>query len=163
MGVTVRYGRINLGKVLETWLFWKWTKRAPIGPAAHFFLIMRGETYLDQYVVEDNVAVKFDQGKPRFDLLPLDALEEVASVFTYGSNKYADHNWARGGMRVGRLFASAMRHQVAFMLGRSNDPESGLHHVSHAISCLLMIRSGLMRGILVDDRFLLRKESDAEV
>ena len=36
---------------------------------------------------------KYDANKPRWDLLPLDALEGAADILTFGAKKYSDHNW----------------------------------------------------------------------
>ena len=35
--------------------------------------------------------------KPRLDLLPPAAMEEIAEVLAFGANKYGAYNWARGG------------------------------------------------------------------
>lgn len=57
----------------------------------------------------NNVAVKFDSGKPRPSLLSPIALLEVAKVATMGAQKYSDHNW-RKGMKWSRLLDAANRH-----------------------------------------------------
>lgn len=95
--------------------------------------------------------VKHDIGKPRYDLLPPDAMDAIAQVFTYGAAKYADRNW-EGGMAWGRLFAAMMRHCWAFWRGEDVDPESGLPHLAHAGACVLMLLAYTQRGIGADDR-----------
>jgi hypothetical protein len=95
--------------------------------------------------------VKHDDGKARYDLLPPDALDAIAQVFTYGAAKYADRNW-EGGMAWGRLFAAMMRHCWAFWRGEDVDPESGLPHLAHAGACVLMLLSHVQRGIGHDNR-----------
>ena len=74
---------------------------------------------------------KDDSGKPRWDLLPFDALDDVAMVLAYGEAKYAPRNWEKG-MAWGRLLAAALRHLAAWAAGRDVDDESGLPHLSHA-------------------------------
>lgn len=76
-------------------------------------------------------AVKYDVDKLRFDLLPAGPLMEIAKVFTYGAQKYADRNWEKG-MEWGRLFAATQRHLWAFWAGEDADPESKLLHLAHA-------------------------------
>lgn len=76
-------------------------------------------------------AVKYDQGKLRYDLIPPEALEELAAVYTMGAAKYADENW-RKGMSWRRVFAAIMRHAWAWMRGEDRDSESGLPHLAHA-------------------------------
>lgn len=77
-----------------------------------------------------NQGVKFDAGKPRFDLVDPYAVEGLANVLTFGAHKYAANNW-RGGMPYSRLIASLERHLAEFKKGIDLDPESGLPHIDH--------------------------------
>jgi hypothetical protein len=72
----------------------------------------------------------------RFDLLPWDALMEVARVYAFGAQKYDDHNW-RKGYPWGSSIAAAFRHMGAYAMGEDRDPESGLLHPAHAIFHML--------------------------
>ncbi|MEL6208077.1 MAG: dATP/dGTP diphosphohydrolase domain-containing protein [Pseudomonadota bacterium] len=94
---------------------------------------------------------KFDAGKIKMDLLPMDALLAVGAVLTYGAIKYEEWNWARG-LRRGRLMAALMRHAAAYMMGEERDPESGLPHSWHMGCCALMLISSEARGVAADDR-----------
>ena len=40
--------------------------------------------------------MKYDSGKPRYDLLPPELLEEAAKVLTFGAQKYEPRNWEAG-------------------------------------------------------------------
>src|SRR3990167_2452104 len=71
---------------------------------------------------------KDDDNKPRFDLLPFDALRAVATVLTFGAAKYEDRNWEKG-MKWGRLAAATLRHIGSWMCGYDYDEESKLHHL----------------------------------
>lgn len=95
--------------------------------------------------------VKLDDGKARWDLLPFDALDDVAVVLKYGADKYAARNWEKG-LAWGRLLAAALRHLAAWGRGQNNDPESGLPHLSHAACCVLMLLALSRRGVGADDR-----------
>ena len=53
--------------------------------------------------------VKFDQDKPRMDLIPPETVEALAAVLTYGAKKYEDRNWEKG-MSWGRVYGALMRH-----------------------------------------------------
>lgn len=75
--------------------------------------------------------VKYDTGKPRYDLIPAEPLEALAQVYTMGASKYADRNWEKG-LKWSRVFAAIMRHLWAFWRGEETDKESGLPHVIHA-------------------------------
>jgi hypothetical protein len=71
-----------------------------------------------------------DLDKPRWDLLPWGAISAVCAVATFGAAKYSDRNWEKG-MRMGRIFASMMRHAWAFWRGEDCDKETGLPHTAH--------------------------------
>lgn len=94
---------------------------------------------------------KDDDDKLRYDLIPLEALEAIAEVFTRGGKKYGDHNW-REGFRWGRLWAAALRHLVAFWRGEDFDPEWGCHHLAHAACCVMMLLSHVLTKSGHDDR-----------
>lgn len=76
-------------------------------------------------------AEKFDNDKLRYDLIPADALEELAKVYTYGARKYGDKNW-RFGMKWNRIFGAIQRHLWSFWKGANEDDESKIHHLAHA-------------------------------
>ncbi len=85
-------------------------------------------------------AIKFDEGKPDWSLVPFEALEDMAKVLTFGSKKYSAWNWSEnGGFKWTRLIASCLRHLFAFMRGEDKDPESGISHISHAQCNLLFL------------------------
>ena len=84
----------------------------------------------------DDFGDKFDGGKPRYDLEQVLATEEVMKVLTFGADKYADDNWRKVPDLDKRYYAAARRHMAAYMRGELIDPESGLSHLAHAISCL---------------------------
>lgn len=96
-------------------------------------------------------ALKFDHGKPRMELLPPLALQQVALVLAFGAKKYGDFNWLNG-FDYSRLVGACLRHIFAYVGGETNDPESGLPHLSHACCCLLFILELAARGIGKDDR-----------
>lgn len=96
--------------------------------------------------------VKFDQDKPRMDLLPPFPLMQVAMVLGHGAKKYADHNW-RKGMDFSRPYAAALRHLCAWNDGEDIDPESGLNHIDHALCELMFLRQYIKDFPERDDRF----------
>lgn len=95
--------------------------------------------------------LKYDQQKPRMDLLDANWLESVASVLTFGAKKYAANNW-RNGIAVSRLIAASYRHLGAINRGEDIDPESGLRHVDH-LGCCVMFLSEMLKQEKFDDRY----------
>lgn len=41
----------------------------------------------------ENDGKKYDYGKVRMDLIPLDVVENIGKVLTYGAQKYSDNSW----------------------------------------------------------------------
>ena len=102
-------------------------------------------TPLLQYNPEDvaftktTAGVKYDNGKPQWSLLPFRALKEVVEVLTYGAKKYAPDNWKKVPDARRRYIDAGFRHLTAYTTGETNDPETGKHHLAHAICCLLYL------------------------
>ena len=81
---------------------------------------------------------KDDAGKERFDLLPPDALFEVARVFTIGGTKYSPRNWEKG-LTFGRVFAAMMRHAWKWFAGERYAQDDGQHHLASVVWCGLAL------------------------
>lgn len=96
-------------------------------------------------------ATKHDQGKPRMELLPPKALEEISKVLDFGAKKYGDFNWL-GGFGYSRLIGACLRHVFEFVGGANKDKESGLHPLAHAACCLLFLLEFIVRDLGTDDR-----------
>ena len=105
-----------------------------------------GRDFLDRHPPADLTCdickeggIKYDGGKLRYDLIPVDALEELVKVYTVGAQKYGDRNWEKG-MEWGRIFGAIQRHLWAFWKGEDHDPETGILHLSHACwGCMALI------------------------
>lgn len=82
---------------------------------------------------------KFDQDKPMMNLLPFDALEEVAKILTYGAKKYSANSWRGVPDALDRYKAAMLRHLTAIQNGEENDIESGLSHTAHMACNALFI------------------------
>jgi hypothetical protein len=83
---------------------------------------------LAKKVVADGEGLRYNEGKPRFDLMPPEALIALADHYRKGSEKYADRNWERG-MDWGKCFASMERHAWAWASGEDYDAETESHHM----------------------------------
>lgn len=80
--------------------------------------------------------IKYDNEKPRTDLLPPLALLRVASVLGFGAKKYSEDNWKKC-EKNNRYIAAAMRHLLEYNAGKRIDEESGEPTLSHAVASLL--------------------------
>lgn len=95
---------------------------------------------------------KLDSEKPRMDLIDSEFLIGLASVLTFGANKYAAHNW-RGGISYSRLLAAAYRHLGALNAGEDVDGESKLGHVFHLACCAMFLSWIMKHRPDLDDRW----------
>ena len=82
---------------------------------------------------------KFDGGKLEYGLLPPLALEETVKVLTFGAQKYERDNWQKVPDSKRRYFDALQRHVWAWKRGEQLDPESGIHHLAHAMCCLMFL------------------------
>ena len=76
--------------------------------------------------------LKYDGDKLRWDLLPMDCVEDVVKILTFGASKYGADNWQSLDHFEDRYYAALMRHLVEWRKGNKIDEESGLSHLSHA-------------------------------
>lgn len=104
---------------------------------------IRGDT-LEQHQEDDSrgAGLKFDQGKPRPELLmhgmPV-ALAQIVDVLTFGAKKYAAHVWRQVENGKGRYTDALYRHLSAYAQGELTDQGSGLPHLAHAATNLLFL------------------------
>ncbi len=119
---------------------WPWDK-----------LIVNGGRMADE-IYEKKPGYKEDNGKTRYDLLPPELLEAVATILTYGTatRGYPERNW-EAGMVWGRPFAATQRHLWAWWDGEDND-ESGYSHLWHAACEIAFLIAFEAREIGEDNR-----------
>jgi hypothetical protein len=88
----------------------------------------------------------------RFDLIPVEALATVATLYGRGAAKYAEHNW-RKGYEWSKSYAALQRHANAFWRGEDIDPEMELPHMAavafHALTLITFMQE--QQGF--DDRY----------
>lgn len=68
----------------------------------------------------------------RFDLIPSEALWQVAELYGAGARKYADRNWERG-YAWHLSYAALLRHANLFWMGEDYDPETLCHHLASVV------------------------------
>ena len=76
---------------------------------------------------------RFNEGKPKWSLVPQSSLIPMVQVLEFGAKKYGAYNWAKG-LSIRETCESLKRHLDAFMEGEDDDPESKLSHIGH-IQC----------------------------
>ena len=87
--------------------------------------------------------LKFDNAKPRFDLVDPWFSEDTAKVLTMGAMKYAEDNWKLN-TDIKRYIGALERHLSEIKKGELFDDESGLQHTAH-IACNAMFLHYMIR------------------
>lgn len=95
--------------------------------------------------------IKHDQQKIRWDLVPYDAVNEIAKVLTFGAVKYEARNWEKG-MDWSRAFGALQRHLTRWFHGQDRDKETQLTHLANAGCCLFFLLAWELRKVGTDDR-----------
>jgi len=79
-------------------------------------------------------------------------LMEMGLAMLEGDRKYGRHNYRVIGVRASVYYDAAMRHLMAWWEGEDIDPDSGISHVTKALSCLSVLRDAMINERFADDR-----------
>lgn len=94
-----------------------------------------------------------DDGKLMWQLLPLDALEELVKVYQVGAVKYSPRGWEENPMEYSRMVGALHRHLKKWWQDReSYDQTDGQHHLGSVAWAALGLLAYELRGIGIDDR-----------
>jgi hypothetical protein len=77
------------------------------------------------------VGKKFDKGKLRFSLFPIEALNPILEVLEHGAEKYGEGNWRLLEDPRTRYADALHRHFVDYLLGVKFDKDSKLPTLAH--------------------------------
>lgn len=82
----------------------------------------------------ENKSVKNDiiDDKLRWDLLPMEEIEDIVKVYHAGAKKYGPNNWQNLDNGFERYRAAAARHIMAYLKGERMDKETNVHHLAAA-------------------------------
>jgi hypothetical protein len=97
------------------------------------------------------VKVTIDSGTP-FHVLPWNIVMEMALGMMEGGRKYGRHNYRAVGVRASVYYDATMRHLADWFAGKPIDHESGLSHLSKALSSSQVLLDSMVKGNWVDDR-----------
>ena len=84
--------------------------------------------------------------------IPFTVLWELGLAMMEGARKYGRHNYRDAGVRSSVYVDAAMGHIMQYWEGESIDAESGIHHITKAISSLTVLRDAQINGMCTDDR-----------
>lgn len=109
-----------------------------------------------------NKSVKNDiiDDKLRWDLLPMEEIEDIVRVYHAGAKKYGPNTWQNLDNGINRYRAASQRHMMEYLRGNKIDEETGCYHLAQCawniIAMLYLDKHG--HGINVNkaktDRFI---------
>lgn len=79
-----------------------------------------------------NTSVKNDilDDKLRWELLPIEEIEDIVKVYSAGAKKYGPNRWQHLDNAEDRYYAALLRHLVEWRKGNAIDPETGCYHLA---------------------------------
>lgn len=85
-------------------------------------------------------------------LFPMTAVIYGAIALLDGALKYGRSNWRKAGVRASIYYDACLRHLSRWFEGEDLDPDSGIHHLAHAIACITILIDAFEANNLKDDR-----------
>ncbi len=101
--------------------------------------------------VNETTGGQKEQNEVRFDLIPTEAMWEVARLYGIGARKYEAHNWRRG-YEWSLSIAALERHLSRWKAGEIMD-EGGFHHLAAVVFHALALIIFETEHPELDDRF----------
>lgn len=87
-----------------------------------------------------------------FNVLPWRIVMETALGMMEGGRKYGRHNYRKMGVRATVYYDASMRHCADFIEGTKIDKDSGLSHLTKALSSTQVMLDSMIMGNWIDDR-----------
>lgn len=85
-------------------------------------------------------------------LFPAIAVMHGSHAMMDGERKYGPYNWRDKKVKASIYIAAADRHLKAWTEKQELAPDSGVHHLGHALACLAILLDAQATGNLIDDR-----------
>lgn len=111
--------------------------------------------------VDPNTGAQKRQKPLRYDLIPVEAMAEVALLYGLGARLYAERNWEKG-YKWSLSYAALRRHAELFWTGENWDADGGHHLAAVVFHALAMMQFDLANRHN-DDRPIYRKPDMAPV
>lgn len=103
-------------------------------------------------VILSNPKQAYGDKKVPLHLVPGAAIAHIAIGLKEGSRKYGAFNWRDTDVEVQTYVGATLRHLMAYVDGENIDPDSGNHHLSHALASLAILVDAMESDKLIDNR-----------
>ena len=90
--------------------------------------------------------------KAPMSCVPACVLAEIGVAMLEGKSKYGGYNFRSVGVRSSIYYDATMRHLMASHEGEDVDSDSGMSHITKAITSLVVLRDAMIQGKVTDDR-----------
>ena len=90
--------------------------------------------------------------KAPLSTVPCGVLFEIGLGMLEGARKYGRHNYRSIGVTATEYYNASMRHIMLWWEGEDVDPDSGLNHITKALSDLTVLRDSMLMDNWIDDR-----------
>jgi len=90
--------------------------------------------------------------KAPLSTLSCPVLFEMGLGMLEGARKYGRHNYRAMGVSATVYYDAALRHVMDWWEGEDVDPDSGLNHITKALTALMVLRDSMLVGNWIDDR-----------
>lgn len=114
---------------------------------------------LDMKAVEERLTTKDTNPKDAIgvtksplSVLPMQVVYEAALGMYEGALKYGAFNYRVAGVRASVYYDAVNRHLNQWFEGEDIDPDSGLSHITKAITTLMVMRDAMLNDKFNDDR-----------
>lgn len=97
---------------------------------------------------KDSVGIK----KVPLSTVSAAVLAEIGLGMLEGARKYGRHNYRIVGVRGSVYYDATLRHLMAWWEGEDIDPDSGLNHITKALTSLTVLRDAMLNEKMRDDR-----------
>ena len=110
------------------------------------------KTSADDEKKETNPKDVIGMKKAPISTLSCAVLFEMGLGMFEGARKYGRHNYRAMGVSATVYYDAAVGHLMDWFEGEDIDPDSGLSHVTKAMTALLVLRDSMLCGNWIDDR-----------
>lgn len=90
--------------------------------------------------------------KASLSTLSCPVLFEMGLGMLEGARKYGRHNYRAMGVSATVYYDAALRHIMDWWEGEDIDLDSGLNHITKALTALMVLRDSMLMGNWIDDR-----------
>lgn len=108
----------------------------------------RGKSLKKSTNPKDVIGIK----KAPLSTLSCPVLYEMGLGMLEGARKYGRHNYRAMGVSATVYYDAALRHIMDWWEGEDTDLDSGLNHITKALTALMVLRDSMLMGNWVDDR-----------